>query len=314
MQGALEVMGIPYTGSGVMASALAHGQVAHEARVDRRRHPDAALRRREPDTDWARVLGRAGPAGLREAGARGLDARDHEGPHGRRTSRRPYAFAAKLRPARDRRGIRRRAGAHRDASSASEALPLVRIEAPGGNYDYQNKYFTDDTKYHCPAGVRPDVEEEIRRVALAALPRAGLPRLGPGGRDAASPTAAYSFLEMNTSPGMTGHSLVPIAARAVGLSLSGPLPAHPRGRGAGDAAMKPAVALALRAAGAVAARRPAGRGRLVRLRRARAPPDRGRPLHGRDGPRAGRRPRAPGRGAAGAARPATWRCRTCATP
>jgi D-alanine-D-alanine ligase len=97
------------------------------------------------------------------------------------------------------------------------ALPLVRIEAPQGNYDYQNKYFTDDTRYHCPAGVRADLEDEIRRMALVGFRVLGC--RGWGRADVMlRPDGRFSFLEMNTSPGMTGHSLVPIAARAVGLS------------------------------------------------------------------------------------------------
>jgi D-alanine-D-alanine ligase len=64
------------------------------------------------------------------------------------------------------------------------ALPLVRIEAPQGNYDYQNKYFTDDTKYFCPADVRADLEEEIRRVAMKAFRVLGCRGWGPRRRDA----------------------------------------------------------------------------------------------------------------------------------
>jgi D-alanine-D-alanine ligase len=98
-----------------------------------------------------------------------------------------------------------------------QALPLIRIEAPGGNYDYQNKYFTDDTKYHCPAGIRPEIEQEIRRVALKSFRVLGC--RGWGRADVMlRPDGSYSFLEMNTSPGMTGHSLVPMAAKAAGLS------------------------------------------------------------------------------------------------
>jgi D-alanine-D-alanine ligase len=97
------------------------------------------------------------------------------------------------------------------------ALPLVRIEAPEGNYDYQNKYFTDDTKYYCPAGVRPEVEDEIREVTLKSFRVLGC--RGWGRADVMlRPDGSYSFLEMNTSPGMTGHSLVPIAAKAAGIS------------------------------------------------------------------------------------------------
>jgi len=97
------------------------------------------------------------------------------------------------------------------------ALPLIRIEAPGGNYDYQNKYFTDDTKYHCPAGIRPELEDEIRAVALKSFRVLGC--RGWGRADVMlRPDGTYSFLEMNTSPGMTGHSLVPMAAKAAGFS------------------------------------------------------------------------------------------------
>jgi D-alanine-D-alanine ligase len=99
------------------------------------------------------------------------------------------------------------------------ALPLVRIEAPGGNYDYQNKYFTDDTRYHCPSGIRAEVEDEIRREALKSFRVLGC--RGWGRADVMlRPDGSYSFLEMNTSPGMTGHSLVPIAAKAAGLGYA----------------------------------------------------------------------------------------------
>jgi len=112
------------------------------------------------------------------------------------------------------------AGQELTASILGEtALPLVRIEAPGGNYDYQNKYFTEDTKYYCPAGVRADLEEEIRAVALKSFRVLGC--RGWGRADVMlRPDGTYSFLEMNTAPGMTGHSLVPIAARAVGIDYA----------------------------------------------------------------------------------------------
>jgi D-alanine-D-alanine ligase len=97
------------------------------------------------------------------------------------------------------------------------ALPIVRIEAPQGNYDYQNKYFTDDTKYHCPSGIDPTVEGVIQATTLKAFAVLGC--RGWGRADVMlRPDGSFSFLEMNTSPGMTGHSLVPMAGRAVGLA------------------------------------------------------------------------------------------------
>ena len=98
-----------------------------------------------------------------------------------------------------------------------DALPLVRIDAPEGKYDYANKYFTNDVKYLCPSGVRAELEDEIRTVTLKAMRVLGA--TGWGRADVMlSPTGRYSFLELNTSPGMTSHSLVPMAARAVGMS------------------------------------------------------------------------------------------------
>jgi len=95
----------------------------------------------------------------------------------------------------------------------------VRIEAPQGNYDYQNKYFTDDTKYYCPSGIDAELEEEIRAVTLKSFRVLGC--RGWGRADVMlRPDGSYSFLEMNTSPGMTGHSLVPMAAKAAGLSYA----------------------------------------------------------------------------------------------
>jgi D-alanine-D-alanine ligase len=98
------------------------------------------------------------------------------------------------------------------------ALPLVRIEAPGGNYDYQNKYFTDSTKYHCPSGVRADIEDAIKETTLNAFKVLGCSGWGRADmmlRD----DGRFYFLEINTSPGMTGHSLVPMAAKQAGIDF-----------------------------------------------------------------------------------------------
>jgi D-alanine-D-alanine ligase len=100
-----------------------------------------------------------------------------------------------------------------------KALPLVRIEAPQGNYDYENKYFTDDTKYYCPSGIAPDLEARIRAETLRAFRVLGC--RGWGRADLLlRPDGSFSFLELNTSPGMTGHSLVPMAAKEAGLPFA----------------------------------------------------------------------------------------------
>jgi D-alanine-D-alanine ligase len=98
------------------------------------------------------------------------------------------------------------------------ALPLIRIDAPQGNYDYQNKYFTDETKYYCPAGITAAAEQAIRDIALQSFRLLGCEGWGRADLILRA-DGTFSFLEMNTSPGMTGHSLVPMAARQAGLSF-----------------------------------------------------------------------------------------------
>ncbi|MBM3387566.1 MAG: D-alanine--D-alanine ligase [Betaproteobacteria bacterium] len=101
---------------------------------------------------------------------------------------------------------------------AARALPVIRIVAPEGNYDYQNKYFTDDTQYLVPCGLPAGEEAAIQALVLKAYQV--LDCRGWGRIDAmidATTRQAY-LLEINTSPGMTGHSLVPMSARADGLS------------------------------------------------------------------------------------------------
>jgi D-alanine-D-alanine ligase len=100
----------------------------------------------------------------------------------------------------------------------NEALPLVRIEAPQGNYDYHNKYFGSETKYHCPSGLPSDLEQQIQRQALAAFRIIGCQ--GWGRLDVMLDAENRPwFLEVNTIPGMTDHSLVPMAAKAAGISF-----------------------------------------------------------------------------------------------
>jgi D-alanine-D-alanine ligase len=98
------------------------------------------------------------------------------------------------------------------------ALPIVEIRAPQGNYDYQNKYFTDDTKYLCPAPLAEPLSREISRAAVAAYRAVACEGWGRVDFMLSARDGKAYLLEVNTAPGMTGHSLVPMAARAVGLS------------------------------------------------------------------------------------------------
>ena len=215
VQGALEVMKIPYTGSGVMASALSMDKWRTKLVWDASGIPTPRFAMVRASTAWDRVIDMLGlpviikPA--REGSTIGITKVSTPADFSP-----AFALAARY----DHLVIAEEyiAGQELTASILGEnALPLVRIEAPHGNYDYQNKYFTDDTQYFCPSGVRPDLEDEIRNVALKAFRVLGC--RGWGRADVMlRPDGAYSFLEMNTSPGMTGHSLVPIAARAAGLA------------------------------------------------------------------------------------------------
>jgi D-alanine-D-alanine ligase len=103
-------------------------------------------------------------------------------------------------------------------AAGAYALPVVRISAPDGNYDYQHKYFSDDTGYRCPSGL-PEAEElEVQRLVVAAYRALGCRGWGRADLMLRANDRKPFLLEMNTSPGMTGHSLVPMSARAAGMS------------------------------------------------------------------------------------------------
>ncbi|MBZ8142108.1 D-alanine--D-alanine ligase [Rubrivivax gelatinosus] len=102
--------------------------------------------------------------------------------------------------------------------AAARALPVIRIEAPDGNYDFEHKYFSEETGYHCPSGLPPAEEAEIQRLTLAAYRLLGCRGWGRADLMIRRSDRKPFLLEMNTSPGMTSHSLVPLAARVAGLS------------------------------------------------------------------------------------------------
>jgi D-alanine-D-alanine ligase len=217
VQGVLETLKIPYTGSGVMASAVAMDKWRTKLVWQAAGIPTPRYHVLSPDSDLTHVLDDLGlplivkPA--REGSSIGVT-------KVKTANELPAAFtlAHKLDPL----VIAEEFIAGQELTATivgDDALPLIRIEAPEGKYDYANKYFTDDVRYHCPAGVRPALEDEIRNMALRAFRVLGC--TGWGRADLIlRPDGRYSFLEMNTSPGMTGHSLVPIAARAVGVSYA----------------------------------------------------------------------------------------------
>ena len=215
LQGALELLGIPYTGSGVLGSALAIDKLrtklvwqasgvptpAHEA-IDGASHLPAVARRLGLPL-VIKPVNEGSSIGITTVRAMG----DLE---------EAYALAVNY----DRTVIAEKfvEGPEYTASIVDNAaLPLIRIEAPQGNYDYQNKYFTDDTKYICPCGLPAAKEAQIAALCLKAFEVLGCS--GWGRIDLMIDAKGDPWLlEVNTSPGMTGHSLVPIAAKAVGIS------------------------------------------------------------------------------------------------
>ncbi|MEP7298469.1 MAG: D-alanine--D-alanine ligase [Burkholderiales bacterium] len=104
------------------------------------------------------------------------------------------------------------------AGEHAHALPVVKIMAPEGAYDYQNKYFTDDVKYQCPSGLPEAEEREIQRIVVQAYRTLGCRGWGRADLMIRASDRKAFLLEMNTSPGMTSHSLVPMSAKAAGIS------------------------------------------------------------------------------------------------
>jgi D-alanine-D-alanine ligase len=220
VQGALDLMGIPYTGSGVLASALAMDKVRTKWIWQAAGVPTPRSRRVHSAEDGAAAIAELGlpliVKPVREGSSIGLTkvTRAEE-------FAAAYAAAATLPDGRREEVMAEEFLAGTEYTAAvlgRQVLPLVRIEAPEGRYDYQNKYFTDAVQYHCPAGLPAATEAEIGKTVLAAFDALGC--RGWGRADLIlRADGSYGLLEMNTNPGMTGHSLVPMAARAAGIDF-----------------------------------------------------------------------------------------------
>jgi D-alanine-D-alanine ligase len=215
VQGALETLGVPYTGSGVMASALAMDKWRTKLVWLASGIPTPRYRVIDASTDWMRVVAELGlplivkPA--REGSTIGITkvtTVDHD------ELASAYAAAARHDPL----VLAEEFVTGRELTASivdGRALPLIHIDAPDGNYDYEHKYFSNDTRYHCPAGLPDAVEMAIRAQALQAFDLIGC--TGWGRLDLIlQADGTWTFLEVNTSPGMTSHSLVPMAARVAG--------------------------------------------------------------------------------------------------
>lgn len=214
IQGVLEWMGLPYTGSGVMASALAMDKwrtklIWQAAGIQSPRYE--LLRADSNLAQTAETLGLPliiKPA--REGSTIGLSK-----VHRLQDMAEAYQLAAQH----DALVLAEEFISGKELTVAvlgETALPVVRIEIAGGLYDYQAKYFSNETKYFCPSGLPEELEAAIREQALLAYQVLGCQ--GWGRIDLIlSETHEFYFLEANTSPGMTSHSLVPMAARTAGI-------------------------------------------------------------------------------------------------
>ena len=217
VQGMLELLKIPYTGSGVMASALAMDKWRTKMVWAACGLPTPRYAILNADTDWDAVAADLGlPIFVKPV---------HEG---------SSMGATKVTEAGQLKAAWELAARFDDLVIAEEfisgaeltapflrdrALPLIRIEAPGGNYDYQNKYFTDDTRYLCPCGLPAEQELALRALVMKCAQVLGCRGWGRADLILTEDGRPY-LLEMNTSPGMTGHSLVPMSARVAGMDFT----------------------------------------------------------------------------------------------
>jgi len=220
VQGALELMGIPYTGPGVLASSLSMDKLMSKRlwRAEGLSTPDWRQVRSAAET--AAALAALGAPMIvkpaREGSTIGLSKISQAS-----ECAAAYALAAQCDPevlCEQFIGGDEVTVALLGQGDAVQALPLIRIVAPGGNYDYEHKYFSGQTQYLIPSGLAAAEEAAIQRLARQAyqsLDCRGWSRVDLM-IDAA--TRRPYLLELNSSPGMTGHSLVPMAARAAGLS------------------------------------------------------------------------------------------------
>ena len=224
VQGALELMGIPYTGSGVMASSiavdkvmtkriwLAQGLQTPAYRVLPANAPDSAAIAQMPAELGLPLIVKPPHEGSSigvskvQSDAQMQAAFDLAARYDSQVLCEQFIDGAEL------------TCPVIGSGAQARALPVVRIQAPQGAYDYHNKYFTDVVQYHCPSGLPPALEAAVQAMVLAAYQALGCRGWGRADLMLRASDQQPFLLEMNTSPGMTSHSLVPMSARAAGIS------------------------------------------------------------------------------------------------
>lgn len=216
VQGALECLGIPYTGSGVKASALAMDKLRCKQLWTGAGLPTAAFAVLEAQSDWAELLTELGGVAMVKPASEGSS----------------LGMARATTP--DELEQAWRAASNYDTSVIAEAwlsgqeytiavlngraLPVIRLETDRVFYDYEAKYQSAETRYICPCGLSAGREQQLQELALKAFDSLGC--RGWGRVDVMEDAQGdWQLLELNTVPGMTDHSLVPMAAKAAGLSF-----------------------------------------------------------------------------------------------
>ncbi len=216
LQGALDYLGIPYTRSGVMGSAIGMDKLRTKRLALAAGVPTADFVELRGAEDFAATVARLGLPLIVKPATQGSSvgmskverAADLPAAYAAATAVEPRVFAEPWIPGKE----------YTVAILQEQALPSIRIETPKTFYDYEAKYFRDDTRYYCPSGLNPGAEAHLAALALAAFAAAGASGWGRADFmfDAQSKPL---LLEINTVPGMTSHSLVPMAARAVGIDF-----------------------------------------------------------------------------------------------
>ncbi len=220
LQGALEQLGIPYTGSGVMASAVAMDKIATKMMWLQKGLRTPQYVEIAQGDDLAQTVQTLGlPLIVKPP---------HEGSTigiTKVSSADAMQAAVDVAMGFDDVVLAEQFITGREFTVAilgkgkdARALPICEIVAPQGNYDYQNKYFTDDVQYFCPADLPAELTVEMQRMALAGYRAVGCEGWGRVDFLLRVSDNTPFLIEVNTSPGMTGHSLVPMAARALGIS------------------------------------------------------------------------------------------------
>jgi len=216
MQALLEFMTIPYTGSGVQASALAMDKLLSKQLWCGIGLPTPPFTVLQKNTDWS--------ATLAELGGEVMVKPAHEGSSigmARVDSADAMAAAFNHAAGYDATVLAEsliRGAEYTVAIIDGEALPPIKLETDNRFYDYEAKYISEDTRYLCPCGLLESQELELRHLALQAFNSLGCK--GWGRVDVmADESGNFYLLEVNTVPGMTSHSLVPMAAKALGMSF-----------------------------------------------------------------------------------------------